>query len=61
MDLFMFLHFIIAEFLIFSGIAYSDYVLKNSMTFDFIVIGLMVFSWFYFILLKANRENSHDK
>ncbi|SDZ95989.1 hypothetical protein SAMN05443667_101434 [Flavobacterium gillisiae] len=60
---FMFLHFIIAGlFLTFSGIAYSDYVLKNSMTFDFIVIALMVFSWFllYFIA-KQIRENGHDQ
>lgn len=60
---FMFLHFIIAGvFLIFSGIAYSDYVLKNSITFDLIVIGLMIFSWFllYFIA-KQIRENGHDQ
>jgi hypothetical protein len=50
--LFMFLHFMVAGiFVIFSGIAYSDYVLKNSTTMDFVVMLLMVIVWFllYFI------------
>ncbi|WP_157485347.1 GTP-binding protein [Flavobacterium sp. ACAM 123] len=61
--LFMFLHFIIAGvFLIFSRIAYSDYVLKNSRTFDFIVIGFMVFAWFLlYYITKQIRENGHDQ
>jgi hypothetical protein len=57
--LFMFLHFIIAGmFLIFSGIAYSNSVLKKSMTFDIIIIGLMVFAWFslYFIAKKIREK-----
>lgn len=32
----------------FSGIAYSDYILKNPVTFDLIVMGLMIF---YLVLL----------
>ncbi|NGY36100.1 hypothetical protein FQU23_001070 [Flavobacterium sp. XN-5] len=61
--LFMFLHFIIAGiFLIFSGIAYSDYVLKNSITFDLIVMVLMVFAWFLlYIIAKQIRKNGHDQ
>ena len=50
--LFMFLHFIASGiFVIFSGIAYSGYVLKNSITMDFVVMLLMVIVWFllYFI------------
>jgi asparagine N-glycosylation enzyme membrane subunit Stt3 len=50
--LFMFLHFMVAGiFVIFGGIAYSDYVLKNSTTIDFAVMLLMVIVWFllYFI------------
>lgn len=61
--LFMFLHFIIAGiFLIFSGIAYSDYILNNSITVDLIVIALMVFAWFllYFIA-KQIRKNGYDQ
>ena len=60
---FMFLHFMIAGvFLIFCGIAYSDYILKNSITFDLTVILLMVFSWFllYFIA-KQIRENGNGQ
>ena len=50
--LFMFLHFMVAGiFVIFAGIAYSDYVLKNSTIMDFVVMLLMVIVWFllYFI------------
>ena len=50
--LFMFLHFIVAGiFIIFSAIAYSNYVLKTSATMDLIVMALMVIVWFilYFV------------
>lgn len=49
---FMFLHFMVAGvFLLFSGIAYSDYVLKLPVKMDFVVMALMVIVWFllYFI------------
>ena len=50
--LFMFLHFMVAGiFLIFSAIAYSNYVLKQPTTMDLVVMLLMVIVWFllYFI------------
>lgn len=50
--LFMFLHFMVAGiFIIFSAIAYSNYVLKQPATMDLIVMLLMVIVWFllYFI------------
>ncbi|OCB78107.1 hypothetical protein [Flavobacterium crassostreae] len=60
---FMFLHFLIAGvFLIFSGILYSNYVLKNAITTDLWVLGLMVFAWFllYFIARQI-RHNGTDQ
>ncbi len=60
---FMFLHFIIAGvFLIFSGIAYSNSVLKKSYTFDIVILVLMTLSWFllYFIA-KQIRSNGNDQ
>lgn len=60
---FMFLHFMIAGvFLVFCGILYSNYILKNSLTLDFAVLGLMVFSWFllYFIARQI-RHNGNDQ
>jgi hypothetical protein len=50
--LFMFLHFMVAGiFVIFSAIAYSNYVLKQPTTMDLVVMLLMVIVWFllYFI------------
>jgi hypothetical protein len=50
--LFMFLHFMVAGiFVIFSGIAYSNYVLKQPTTMNLVVMILMVVVWFllYFI------------
>lgn len=50
--LFMFLHFMVAGiFVIFSGIAYSNYVLKQPTTMNLIIMALMVVVWFllYFI------------
>ncbi|MBC5839923.1 MAG: hypothetical protein K2Y30_15570 [Flavobacteriaceae bacterium] len=60
---FMFLHFIVAGvFLIFLGILYSDFVLKNALTTDFIVLSLMVFIWFllYFIARQI-RHNGNSQ
>ena len=61
--LFMFLHFMVAGiFVVFCGIAYSNYILKQPTTMDFVVMGLMVFVWFllYFIArqirLKGNCQ-----
>ena len=59
--LFMFLHFMVAGiFVIFSGIAYSDYVLKNSTTMDFVVMLLMVIVWFllYFIAKQIRYKGN---
>lgn len=50
--LFMFLHFMVAGiFIIFSGIAYSNYILKMPTKMDFIIMLVMVLIWFllYFI------------
>jgi H+/Cl- antiporter ClcA len=61
--LFMFLHFIIAGiFIVFCGIAYSNYVLKSSTTFDFIVMSLMIAVWIllYFIA-KQIRKNGNEQ
>lgn len=58
---FMFLHFMVAGvFLIFLGIAYSDYVLKNSITMDLVVMALMVFVWFllYFIAKQIRKSGN---
>lgn len=60
---FMFLHFIIAGvFLIFCGILYANYILKKPLTTDYIVLGLMAFSWFllYFIARQI-RHNGNDQ
>jgi VIT1/CCC1 family predicted Fe2+/Mn2+ transporter len=60
---FMFLHFIIAGvFLIFSAIAYSDYVLKNSTTLDLTIMALMVVFWFsLYYLAKSIRKKGHQQ
>jgi hypothetical protein len=60
---FMFLHFMIGgTFLIFCGIAYSDYVLKSPVRNDLIVMTLMVIAWtlLYFIA-KQIRSNGHQQ
>ena len=60
---FMFLHFIVGGvFLIFLGILYSDYVLQNALTTDFIVLSLMIVVWFllYFIARQI-RHNGNDQ
>jgi len=60
---FMFLHFIIAGvFLIFCAIAYSDYILKNSITIDIVIMALMVLFWFLlYYLAKSIREKGHPQ
>jgi uncharacterized protein HemY len=47
-------------FLIFLGIAYSDYVLKNPVTMDLVVMALMVFVWFllYFIAKQIRKSGN---
>jgi hypothetical protein len=59
--LFMFLHFMVAGiFIIFSGIAYSNYVLKMPTTIDFIIMLLMVLVWFllYFIAKQIRYKGN---
>jgi hypothetical protein len=61
--LFMFLHFMVAGiFVIFSAIAYSNYVLKQPTTMDLVVMLLMVIVWFllYFIA-KQIRLKGNDQ
>jgi len=60
---FMFLHFMIAgTFIIFCGIAYSDYVLKRSTTGDFVVMSMMVFAWFLlYVIAKQIRHNGEKQ
>lgn len=55
---FMFLHFIIAGiFLTFSMMAYSHWVLKQSTTLDFVIMGLMVVFWFaLYYQARTNRK-----
>lgn len=55
---FMFLHFIIAGiFLIFAMIAYSNWRLKQPLTLDFIIMGLMVVFWFsLYFQARINRK-----
>lgn len=55
---FMFLHFIIAGlFFIFAAMAYSDYVLKTSMTFNLAIMLLMTIFWFsLYYLAKSIRK-----
>jgi hypothetical protein len=59
--LFMFLHFMVAGiFVIFSTIAYSNYVLKQPTTMDLIVMLLMVIVWFllYFIAKQIRHKGN---
>lgn len=55
---FMFLHFIIAGiFLIFAMIAYSNWVLKQSTTMNFTVMGFMIVFWFaLYFQARINRK-----
>ena len=59
--LFMFLHFMVAGiFVIFSGIAYSNYVLKQPTTMNLIIMVLMVAVWFllYFIAKQIRYKGN---
>ncbi|MCG9791303.1 hypothetical protein [Flavobacterium algicola] len=60
---FMFLHFIIAGiFLVFCAIAYSDSVLKNPITIDIVIMGLMTLLWFIlYYLAKSIRKKGHPQ
>ena len=61
--LFMFLHFMVAGiFVIFSAIAYSNYVLKQPTTMNLVLMLLMVIVWFllYFIA-KQIRFRGNDQ
>jgi hypothetical protein len=55
---FMFLHFIIAGvFLVFAMMAYSHYTLKQSTTFDFAIMTIMVVCWFaLYVQARINRS-----
>lgn len=58
---FMFLHFMVAGiFIVFCGIAYSDYTLKRPTTLDFAVILLMIIVWFllYFIARQIRHRGN---
>lgn len=60
---FMFLHFMIAgTFIIFCGIAYSHYILKESTGGDLVVMSLMLFVWFMlYAIAKQIRSNGEKQ
>ncbi|AEW86948.1 hypothetical protein V8245_00585 [Flavobacterium columnare] len=60
---FIFMHFMVAGiFIVFMMFALSDYMLRKSITSDFIVMGLMVFCWiFLYILGRQTRENGYGQ
>lgn len=60
---FIFLHFLIAGiFIVFMMFAFSDYMLKKSITTDLIIMGLMVFCWgLLYILGRQTRENGYGQ
>ncbi|OWP77166.1 hypothetical protein BWK62_02025 [Flavobacterium oreochromis] len=60
---FIFMHFMVAGiFTVFMMFAISDYMLKKSLISDFIVMGLMVFSWILlYILGRQTRENGYGQ
>ncbi|MGR3789392.1 hypothetical protein ACUXZJ_00490 [Flavobacterium sp. TN-1] len=60
---FIFMHFMVAGvFIVFMMFAISDYMLKKSITSDFIVIGLMFFCWILlYILGRQTRENGYGQ
>ena len=55
---FMFLHFLVGgTFLLFSGLACSNYILKLPVMMNLVVLGLMVFVWFLlYVIAKQIRE-----
>lgn len=59
--LFMFLHFIvIGIFTVFLMFTYSNYILKQSITFDVVVLVLMIIVWFllYFIARQIRHNGN---
>jgi hypothetical protein len=59
--LFMFLHFMVAGiFVIFCGIAYSNYILKQPTTMNFLVMLMMIIVWFllYFIAKQIRYKGN---
>ena len=60
--LFMFLHFMIAgTFIVFCGIAYTHYVLKESTQWDFIVLSMMIFAWFLLYVIARQIRSNGEK
>ena len=61
--LFMFLHFLVAGiFIIFGMIAYSNYTLKQAITFDIIVMSLMVIVWILLYVIACQiRSNGNGQ
>ena len=61
--LFMFLHFLVAGvFIIFGMIAYSDYSLKQPITFDIIVMSLMIIVWILlYVIARQIRSNGNGQ
>ena len=60
---FMFLHFFVAGvFLVFGMFAISNWMIKMPLTFDFVVMGLMVVVWFllYFIAKQIRYNGVHQ-
>lgn len=60
---FMFLHFAVATTFTFFGVlAYSHHILKESMQFDFMMMGAMVVVWFllYFIARIIRNRGAHQ-
>ncbi|SDW81743.1 hypothetical protein [Flavobacterium degerlachei] len=60
---FMFLHFIIAAlFFVFGAMAYSDYILKNSLTLDVSIMVLMTVFWFslYYLAMTIRKKGSQQ-
>ena len=60
---FMFLHFFVAGvFLVFGMFAISNWMIKMPLTFDFVVMGLMVVVWFllYFIAKQIRQNGVHQ-
>jgi hypothetical protein len=59
---FMFLHFMIAGiFIIFAGIAYSDYVLNKPTASDFVVMSMMIFAWFLLYVIAKQIRSKGEK
>ena len=61
--LFMFLHFLVAGvFIIFGMIAYSNYSLKQPITFDVVVMSLMVIVWvLLYVIARQIRNNGNGQ